>query len=144
MNVQQHLPILRRGLPGSILFPIGERFKNNKAFLTSTKFEIKFKVNKAAMLVLKQMHFQRFVFSQGGRTEIIPNEVSQKHLIYIAWIYWIPKVSLLLEKLWVLRCLWSPIQSYFPADYSLDLTFDWRSKLCKHFCIIIFNFIQLE
>lgn len=83
MNVQQHLPILRRGLPGSILFPIGERFKNNKAFLTSTKFEIKFKVNKAAMLVLKQMHFQRFVFSQGGRTEIIPNEVSQKHLIYI-------------------------------------------------------------
>ena len=48
-----------------------------------TEFETSFKLNKSAVLMIKQMKFKKFVFSQGARTETIEEEISAQHLFYI-------------------------------------------------------------
>ena len=82
MNTQRLQTTQRRMHPASVVLEIKQVTDKTPAQQLS-QFETKFRINKAAILVLKQMVFNQLVFSQGARTEILHGKISEKHLFYV-------------------------------------------------------------
>ena len=82
MNTQRLQTTQRRMHPASVVLEIKQVTDKTPAQQLS-QFETKFRINKAAILVLKQMVFNQVVFSQGARTEILHDQISEMHLFYV-------------------------------------------------------------